>query len=63
MVKVMVDNVSSTDILFKDASRRMGIDGKHFKPYEASLVGFNGEEAHSLGSIDIQIIVGIPPHM
>ena len=49
--RVLVDGRSSSDILFWDAFRRMGIKQEEIRPVKTSLHAFNGAEVKPLGVI------------
>ena len=58
MHRMLVNNGSSTDILYYPAFQQMGIDRIRLIPTNAPLVGFRGTKVHSLGAITLLVMVG-----
>ena len=58
MHRMLVNNGSSTDILYYPAFQQMGIDRTRLIPTNAPLVGFRGTKVHSLGAITLLVMVG-----
>ena len=58
--RVLVDNGSSTDIIFASTFDRMGI-GREKEPVSTHLGGFSGEKVLPLGSIRLVLTLGDPP--
>ncbi|KAL0400700.1 UNVERIFIED_CONTAM: hypothetical protein Slati_4099900 [Sesamum latifolium] len=59
--KVLVDNGSSADIIFKDVLKMMGLEDANLSPVKTPLVGFGGSEVNSLGTIDLPVSMGKEP--
>jgi hypothetical protein len=59
--RVLVDNGSSADILYKSAFDLMKISREKVSAFRFLLVGFAGEQVMPLGSIELQVTVGSPP--
>ncbi|KAL2232853.1 UNVERIFIED_CONTAM: hypothetical protein Sindi_1465300 [Sesamum indicum] len=59
--KVLVDNGSSTDIIFKEVLNKMGLDNIRMEPVSTPLVGFGGGEVASLGTVDLPASLGEEP--
>ena len=57
MHKVLVDNGSSTDILYYPAFQQMGIGKERLIPTNAPLIGFRGTRVLLLGAITLTIVV------
>ena len=58
---MLVDNGSSTDILYYPAFQQMGIDRARLIPTNAPLVGFGGTRVLPLGAITLSVTVGDYP--
>ena len=61
MHRVLVDNGSSTNILYYPAFQQMGIGREWLIPTNASLVGFGGTRVLPLGAITLSVVVGDYP--
>ncbi|KAL2235215.1 UNVERIFIED_CONTAM: Retrovirus-related Pol polyprotein from transposon [Sesamum indicum] len=59
--KVLVDNESSADIIFREVLRKMDLDSVRLEPVKMPLVGFGGAEVESLGAIDLPVSIGEEP--
>ncbi|KAL0446109.1 UNVERIFIED_CONTAM: hypothetical protein Slati_1738800 [Sesamum latifolium] len=59
--KVLVDNGSSADIIFWDVIKRMGLENSKFSLVQTPLVGFEGSEVASMGTIDLPVSLGEEP--
>ena len=59
--RVLIDNGSSTDIIFASAFDKMGIGKEKLEQVNAYLRGFSREKALPLGSIQLVLILGNPP--
>ena len=58
---VLVDNGSSTDIIFASTFNKMGIGRERMEPVSTHLRGFSGEKVLPLGSIQLVLTLGDPP--
>ena len=58
MHRVLIDNGSSTDILYYSALQQMGISRERLVPTNASLVGFGGTRVLPLGAVTLSVMVG-----
>ena len=61
MHKVLIDNESSTDILYYPAFQQMGISRERLVPTNAPLVGFGGTRVLPLGAVTLSVMVGDYP--
>ena len=59
--QMLVDNGSSTDILYYPAFQQMGINRARLTPTNALLVGFGGRRVLPLGAITLSVTVGDYP--
>ena len=59
--RVLVDNGSSTNIIFASAFNNMGIGREKLEPVNTHLSGFSGEKVLPLGSIQLVLTLGEPP--
>lgn len=56
---ILIDNGSSTDILYLPAFDQMGIDRDKLKPVQTPLVGFTSDRLLPIGMIRLPVVVGI----
>ncbi|XP_075674820.1 uncharacterized protein LOC142644014 [Castanea sativa] len=61
MHRVLVDNGSSTDILYYPAFQQMGIIRERLIPTNAPLVSFGGIRVYPLGVVTLSVTVGDYP--
>ena len=59
--RVLIDNSSSTDIIFVSAFEKMSIGKEKLEPVNTHLRGFSGEKVLPLGSIQLVLTLGEPP--
>ena len=59
--RVLVDNVSSVDIIFASTFDKMGIGREKLEPINIHLRVFSGERVLLLGSIQLVLTLGDPP--
>ena len=58
--KVLIDNRSSTDIIFALAFDKMGIRREKLEPVSTHLLGFSGEKVLPLRSVQLVLTLGDP---
>ncbi|GAV77941.1 LOW QUALITY PROTEIN: hypothetical protein CFOL_v3_21409, partial [Cephalotus follicularis] len=61
MKRILIDNGSSADILYKHAFDQLRMPADQLKPVKTPLVGFAGETIHPLGSINLSVVAGTAP--
>ncbi|GAV60916.1 hypothetical protein CFOL_v3_04444 [Cephalotus follicularis] len=61
MKRILIDSVSSADILYKHAFDQLRIPVDQLKPVKTPLVGFAGEMVHPLGFFDLSVVAGTAP--
>ena len=61
MHRVLVDNGSSTDILYYLVFQQIGIDKARLIPMNAPLVSFEGTRVFPLGAVTLSMMVGDYP--
>ena len=59
--RVLIDNGSSTDIIFASTFDKMGIEREKLELVDAHLLGFSREKVLPLGSIQLVLTLGDPP--
>ena len=59
--RILVDNGSSTKILYWPAFKQIGIDQDRTKPFGSSLVGFAGEQVPPIGLLLFPVTTGTAP--
>ena len=60
--KVLVDNGSSTDILYYLAFQQIRLGRDQFRPVNAHLVGFGGMKVQPVGTITLPVVVRVYPY-
>jgi hypothetical protein len=61
--RILVDNGSSTDILYWPAFKQLGIDRERIKPFGSPLVRFGGEVVYPIGIIPLPVTAGAAPRL
>ncbi|KAL5547272.1 hypothetical protein UlMin_006959 [Ulmus minor] len=59
--KILIDNGSSADILFRSTLNRMNLVGAKFEPIKLALYGFTGDSVSSEGVLNLPIELGTHP--
>ncbi|KAK0607978.1 hypothetical protein LWI29_023464 [Acer saccharum] len=61
VLRVMIDNGSSTDILSARVYDELRLDKKDLEPFHVALKGFGGTEVRSLGTVKLPVRFGTTP--
>ena len=56
--RVLMDNESSSNILYYPSLKQMGIEQSQLKPFKGPLVGFTGDQVYPLGSMSLPVTTG-----
>ena len=59
--RVLIDNGSSTDILYYPAFQQTRLGRDQFRPMNSPLVGFGGMKVQPVGTITLPVVVGAYP--
>ena len=59
--RVLVDNESSTDILYYPAFQQINLGRDQLRPVHSPLVGFGGIKVQPVGTISLPVVVGAYP--
>ena len=59
--RVLMDNGSSTNVMYMTTFQQMMLDPKHLKPFKSPLVNFSGDCVYPKGIISLQITTGTYP--
>ena len=59
--RVLVDNGSSTDILYYPAFQEIRLGRDQFRPVNSPLVGFGGMKVQLVGTVTLPVVVGAYP--
>ena len=60
--KILIDNGSSTDILFRSTLNRMDLVKAKFEPIKSTLYGFTGDSVHFEGVLNLPVELGTHPY-
>ena len=61
MYKILIDNGSLADILFRSTLNRMDLVGAKFETRKSALYGFTGDSIHSEGVLNLLVKLGTHP--
>ena len=59
--RVLVDNGSSTNILYYPTFQQMNLERDQLRPVHSPLVGFDGMKVQPVGTITLPVVVGTYP--
>ena len=59
--RVLVDNGSSTDIIYLPAFQQLKVDPKRLRPFDSPLVSFNGDKVYPRGTVTLTVTAGSHP--
>ena len=59
--RVLVDNGSSTNIMYIMAYQQLRLEPKWLQPFKSLLVSFNGDQIYPKGIISLRVIAGTHP--
>jgi len=62
VMKTLVDQGSSVDILYWKTFKKLGIPDTEIQPYDDQIIGFSGERVDTRGFIDLYTKFGEPGH-
>ena len=59
--RMLVDNGSSTDIMYMTANHQLRLDPKCLQPFKSPLVNFSGDRIYPKGIISLRVTTGTHP--
>ena len=59
--RILVDNGSSTDIIYLTAFQQLKLDPGRLRPFDSPLVNFSGDRVYPKGIVTLTITVGTYP--
>ena len=59
--RILVDNGSSTDIIYLSTFQQLKLDPGRLHPFESPLISFNGDRVYPKGIVTLMVIVGSYP--
>ena len=59
--KVLVNNESSTDIIYPFAFQQLKVDPKRLRPFESPIISFSGDNVYPKGIVTLMITAGSYP--
>ena len=59
--RILVDNGSSTNIIYFPAFQQLKLDPKRLCPFESPLVSFSGDRVYPKGMVTLTVTVGTQP--
>ena len=59
--RVLVDNKSSTDIIYLSAFQQLKVDPNRLRPFKSLLVSFNGDKVYPQGIVTLTVTASSYP--
>ena len=59
--RILVDNGSSTDIIYLPAFQQLNLDPKRLRPFDSPLVSFSKDKVYPRGILTLTVTVGTYP--
>ena len=59
--RILVDNGSSTDIIYLPAFQQLKLDPRRLRPFDSPLISFSGNRVYPRGIVMLTVIVGTYP--
>ena len=59
--RVLIDNGSSTNIIYLSAFQQLKVDSKRFRPFESPLVSFSEDKVYPSGIVTLTVMAGSYP--
>ena len=56
--RILVDNGNSADIIYLPAFQQLKLDLKRLRPFDSSLISFNGDRVYPKGIVTLTTTVG-----
>ena len=56
--RILVDNGSSTDIIYLPTFQQLRLDPRRLHPFDSPLVNFNGDRVYPKGIVTLTVTVG-----
>ena len=59
--KILVDNGSSTDIIYLSAFQQLKVSPKRLRPFDSHFVSFSGDRVYPKGIVTLMVTMGVYP--
>ena len=59
--RVLLDNGSSTNIIYLSAFQQLKVDQKRLRPFESLFISFSGDKVYLRGIVTLMVTVGSYP--